>query len=447
MKDKFTKKSKGQFSQLVLLLIVVVMITLTGCESLPFDINPSWMRTPTSVSGTEVPPEPDATATEDANPSDVTATPAPTPSKLILWLPPELDPHGETEAAGVLMEKLNEFAYANKVEIVIRIKSKSGAGSLTDSLTATRTAAPEILPDLILLSSPELSLAARRNLIYANDGIANLLGGTDWYPFARQLGTIEEEVLAVAAMIDPYAMVYNASSQLIPSNDWDQIHKNFGIFGFAAEDPMGKFLLLQYMNAGGSVMDGQGYALLEEDSLITALQVLKDSLNTRHINDLSLTYQNDSQVWQSFLDRNLDTAVVPVSLVLSYPYDNPEEPRAAMTEPSISIGPASAWALANPDTSRQELALVLLEELMQTEFLGRWTEALHKLPSRPSALGVWTHPTLKPALEVLAETTRILPEDSVINQLGPILRNATLLILRDSGDVVETALQAIESLK
>jgi len=34
-----------------------------------------------------------------------------------------------------------------------------------------------------------------------------------------------------------------------------------------------------------------------------------------------------------------------------------------------------------------------------------------------------------------------------MNNIGPILRNATLLILRDNADVVETAKQAVESVK
>ena len=43
-----------------------------------------------------------------------------------------------------------------------------------------------------------------------------------------------------------------------------------------------------------------------------------------------------------------------------------------MTEAEFTIGSASAWV---PDG--QALALELLEELMQTEFLGRWSESLH----------------------------------------------------------------------
>lgn len=70
-----------------------------------------------------------------------------------------------------------------------------------------------------------------------------------------------------------------------------------------------------------------------------------------------------------------------------------------------------------------------------------------KLPARPSALGYWTHPTLKPALEVIAQNVELYPPENILNKLGPILRNATLLILRDNASVSETARLAVESVK
>jgi len=439
------KNRKGLFSQISLVVLVILMITVTGCESLPFDFELPWEQNAIQLPGDlATQPAPEMTPTSQTESTEVLPL---QPEKLIIWLPPDLDPHDDTEAGSLLMEKLNSYAYANKIEIVVRVKSQTGSGSLIDSLTATRAAVPEALPDLIVLSANDLQLASQRDLIYENEQLTEMLGGSDWYSFARQLSQVDGKVLSIPFAADPLAMIYSSTNLLPPSGEWNQIHKNYGIFGFAADDSLGRFLLLQYMSAGGDVMDGQGYTLLEEAPLIASLQALKDALNTRHINSLSLSYQNDSQVWQSFLDRNLDTAVVPVSLVLSHSYEDSNQPHAALSEPPFTLATGSAWALGSADIARQELALDLLEELMQTEFLAKWTEALHRLPSKPSALGSWTEPDLKPALEKIAGATVIYPPNAVLNQLGPILRNATLLILRDGGDVVETARQAIESVK
>jgi hypothetical protein len=47
----------------------------------------------------------------------------------------------------------------------------------------------------------------------------------------------------------------------------------------------------------------------------------------------------------------------------------------------------------------------------------------------------------------MASGAVLYPSDAIMNNIGPILRNATLLILRDNANVAETAKQAVESVK
>lgn len=446
MKNKKHQNRKHRFKRLTLSLLLLTMLTLTACESLPFEINLPWFQsTPMEPVGTEEPGE-DLTPTPGGA-LEVTETPIAAPSKLIIWLPPELDPNKEGEAGKILQDKFNTFAYEQKIEIIVRVKSQSGAGSLLDSMTAAKAAVPEALPDLIVLSAPELQVAAERDLIYPHEALTHLLDENDWYPFGHQLSEVDDLIVAVPAIGDSLSLVYDSVYPFIPSDDWTQVKGNYGYFAFPADDPQGKFLLLLYMAVGGEVMDNQGYAFLQEEPLIEALQILKDGSNAGHIRSLSLAFQNESQPWESFLDRALNTAVVPVSLVLTGLDETKDQPDPALTQPDFSLGTGSAWALGSPDPARQELALKLLSELSETEFLARWSEALGKLPARPSALGYWTHPTLKPALEVIAQNVELYPPEHILNKLGPILRNATLLILRDNASVSETARLAIESVK
>ncbi|HHX07920.1 MAG TPA: hypothetical protein GX730_00595 [Chloroflexi bacterium] len=446
MKNKKHQYRKDGLKRLALSILLLTMLTLTACESLPFDLDLPWALPTSVVPESTEEPEQDLTPSPE-NETELTETPALPPSKLILWLPPAFDPNNESEAGTILQEKLNLFAYENKIEIIVRVKSQTGAGSLTDALTAAKAAVPEVLPDLIALSAPELQLAAERDLIYPHEALTQLLDENDWYPFGHQLSEADDLIVAVPAIGDSLSLVYDSVYPFIPSDDWTNVKGNYGYFAFAADDPQGKFLLLLYMAVGGEVMDGQGYALLQEEPLIEALQILKDGRNARHISSLSLGFQNESQPWQSFLDRALNTAVVPVSLVLTGLDESKDQPDPALTQPDFSLGTGSAWALGSPDPARQELALKLLSQLSETEFLARWSEAMGKLPARPSALGYWTHPTLKPALEVIAQNVELYPPEDILNKLGPILRNATLLILRDNASVSETARLAVESVK
>lgn len=447
MKTKRFGLNKGFFSRGWLIAVLLVMLFTTACEGLPIEIELPWVNTPAPTKETELPVNIAGTATPSSPEPEPTLTAETGADKLIVWLPPELSPHEETMAGHLLQEKLNSFAHDNKVEIIVRVKAQTGSGSLTDSLTATNLAAPAILPDIIALSANDLQLAATRDLIYSHTRMSEMMNDTDWYPFGREVSLVNGEVLGIPLLGNPLSLVYNEASLLVPSNDWTAIKDNFGIFGFAADDSQAKYLLLLYIAAGGNVMDAQGHAILEEEPLIEALTVLKEGLGTLHISTLSIGFQTEDQVWNGFLNRSLDTAVVPVELVLNQQDEIENQPDPAFTQPEITLGTAMAWALGNPDPARQELALDLISELTETEFLSSWSEALGFLPARPSALGAWKNPNLKPALEKIAQATRLYPPEEVINRLGPALRNATLLILRDGADPIETAKTTIESIK
>ncbi len=103
--------------------------------------------------------------------------------------------------------------------------------------------------------------------------------------------------------------------------------------------------------------------------------------------------------------------------------------------------------MANSNPIRQKLAFNLLEELSEPDFLAEWTEALGWLPARSSALDKWENEGLKPALLKLGEATKLYPPEEIVNRLGPALRNASLLILIDSADPLETTKTTIESIK
>ncbi|MDD2521937.1 MAG: extracellular solute-binding protein [Anaerolineaceae bacterium] len=430
-----------------LIAVLLVMLVVSACEGLPVEIQLPWINTPVPSKETEPPVEVDFTLTPESPEPEPTQTREATVKELILWLPPELSPFDETPAAQLLQEKLDNFAQEKQVKIVVRVKARTGSGSLIDALTATKPTAPEILPDLIVLSATDLELAVERELVYPHDRMVEMMTDTDWYPFGQELSQVGNEAMAIPLLTNPLSLVYNKASLLPPSDDWLAIQDNFGVFGFAADDSQAKYLLLLYIAAGGDVMDAQGRAILQEGPLVEALTALKEGLSSLHISTLSIGFQTEDQVWNAFATRGLDTAVVTIGLVLNRQAENENQPNAALTKPEITLGTAFGWALGNPDLARQELALDLLAELSETEFLANWSEALGRLPARPSALATWQDQNLLPALESIAHATSLYPSETVMNRLGPALRNATLLILRDGADPVETAKTTIESIK
>ncbi len=433
---------------LLVALLFSSLLGLAGCDLLPETWELPWAQTAT-VSPEQADIMLPTSITEEATEvvAQETPTPAPPPEKLIIWLPPELDPTGETAAATILRDRLDEFAYLNSIEIDVRIKAVSGGGGLLDALRTTHAAAPSSSPDVVALSREHLLQAAQDEVVFWNEDLKTVMSDLDWYNFGRDAGMVRGEAMAIPFKGVPMGLVYQSVSQLIPSNEWVDTKMNFGIFGFAADDPRGTFLLMLYLSLGGQVQNEQGIAILQEAPLTAALQTLKDGLNTGHINDQVVTMQNSEQVWDAFGTRVFSTAFLPVDVVLQGWKTTPGAPDPAFTSPSITLSDAWVWALGSQEPQRQELAVALITHLSETQFLAKWSEALNALPPRPSALGSWEETALKPALEKMASGAVLYPPDAIMNNLGPILRNATLLILRDNADVVETAKQAVESVK
>ncbi len=433
---------------LLMVLIVGSLLGLTSCESLPESWQLPWQQSNTTIPEPSVVPQlTDIPGQSTQVVEQQTPTPAPPPEKLILWLPPELDPNAETESGAILKARLNEFASENRIEIEVRIKAISGSGGLLDALRTTHAAAPASSPDVVALSRDHLLRAVQDGVVFTQEGLTTMMSDLDWYNFGRDAATIQGEVMAVPFKGVPMGLAYQSFSQLIPSNEWVDTSSNYGKFGFAADDPRGTFLLLLYLSLGGQVQNEQSETILQEEPLTEALQTLKDGLNTLHFSELAVAMQNSEQVWDAFSIQSFSTAFLPVNIVLQGRETTPDAPDPAFTSPEITLTDASVWALGSQEPQRQELALALISHLSETQFLAEWSEALKEIPARLSALGAWEEISLKPALEKMASGAILYPPDAVMDKLGPILRNATLLILRDNADVVETARQAVESVK
>jgi len=187
---------------------------------------------------------------------EATQTPEPTPTELTLWLPPEMDPSGEDQAALLLKSRLDAFAQSHDIEINIRLKAISGTSGMLDSLTAASAAAPAALPDLLVLSRRDLETAALKSMVYPLDELTAIVDDPDWYPFAHEMSLIQGVGYGIPFIGDPLAMVYN-SSKAQPLPDWAGISTDGMSFIFPAEDSQAIFPLTLYLAMGGNVMDSQ----------------------------------------------------------------------------------------------------------------------------------------------------------------------------------------------
>ena len=447
LKMNSKKSRKGHTNKPFRLLIGLMLISLVGCNSLPFNLSLPWINStqpPESSLQTETsqPVQP----TEDF--AAATSTPAPAPEKLVVWLPPELNPKGNDQAAALLQSRLDAFSKSQGLEIQVRIKNLSGTGGLLDVLTVTNAAAPAALPDLIVLNQKDMETAALKSLIYPLDSLTAIVDGEDWFPYSRNLSLIQNVVYGIPFVGDPLTLVYDSTLTPAPLPDWTSVAANAGRLALAIDDAQALYTLTLYLSLGGQVEDNQRHPMLEVEPLTEALQLLKDANIAGRITQTSLQYQDKDQVWEAFDKGQADMVVVPVSRVLqALKQDRTGLPQLALAETPNSI--ATGWVLAvtTAQPERQKLAVALAEDLVKPDFLAGWTEALGRLPARPSALDAWQDLQLKPKLSIISSEAVVYPSNEVMTSVAPVLRNATLLILRDNADPSEMAKQAVESLQ
>ncbi len=442
-------KTHSWLKTFTLVLMALVFLVLAGCETIK-GLNFPWDEPAGVPTKTPLLPSPTPSQEPTATKSVETPTPTSEPrqTRFVVWLPPEFNPEADNPAAKLLKERLDRFAQNNRLELSVRLKNPSGNSNLIESLVATSGGAPENLPGVVILRKQELDAAYSRGLVFTNDELAGLASGMDWYNFARETVNYDGVSYGLGLLGDPMVLAYRSTSQLNPGNDWFELHKNFGRFGFAADDSQGRFVLLLYLAAEGEMRDAQNHLILQEEPLRKAFQALKDLVNTRHLHSAVPSMQTAGAVWQTFSEWQLDTAAMPASVVLkALVSDASGYPEPAFAQPTFTLSESWALALTNADEAQQALGLLLIQDLTEPAFLAQWSEALGYVPARPTALGAWTNQNLKPTLEKIMNVARLYPRDETINSLGPILRNATLMIIRDNASVEKAVEAAIEALK
>ena len=181
------------------IFLLLVILSLAGCEGLPLPepsptVEPSPAVTPT------VPPPPKDTPTPSG------------PVTLTLWLPPEFDPESGTPAGEILKTRLNEFsARRPNARVDVRIKALDGPGGLLDSLSTASAAAPLALPDLVALPRPTLEVAALKGLLHPFDELTDSIDNSDWYDYARQLARVQNSTFGLPFAGDAMIMVYRTT--------------------------------------------------------------------------------------------------------------------------------------------------------------------------------------------------------------------------------------------
>src|SRR4030095_1179555 len=247
---------------------LVIFLSLAGCADLA-----SLLTTPTPASTSQ------ATATPQPVPSATQTPPVLVEARVLrVWLPPSFDPNAGTPAANLLKPRLADFQSSHRgLKIEVRIKAAEGKTGLLNSLSLTSAAAPSSLPDLIALSRVDLEAAASRGLLHPMDGLSTMLDDPNWYPFARDLGHIQDIGYGLPFAADALVLIRHPDFEI---HTWADILSIGKRLYFPADDSRSLVLLSLYISAGGRLVNEQGLPILEEQPLTQTLTLFHQGLES-----------------------------------------------------------------------------------------------------------------------------------------------------------------------
>ena len=402
-------------------------------------------------------PEPKPILTPTISPSEQAALVTTSPQSvaeittqhvLTIWIPPQFDPESGTPAGDQFKDRLASFVseYPN-VQIDVRIKAVSGPGGLLESLTTTSAAAPDALPNLILLNRSGLETASLKGMISPLDEISAAIDNPDWYEYARELAIIQGTVYGLPFTGDAALLVYRPLNFSSVPNNWTAIQTMQQPIIFPAADPEGLLTLTLYKSLGGSIQDTQLRPMLEIDPLTQVFQLYEDGARNAVFPSWNTQYQTDSQAWQAYTDQTANAVITWTSRYLSeLPADSTAIALPTLGEEAYTVADGWMWALADTNSERKILGTALAEYLVDGNFLAQWSPQTGYLPVRPTSLGAQTNLNLKTLLNQLVIAAHVRPANDLTTTIGPIVQESVARLIKRELNSTNAAAAAVEKL-
>lgn len=443
--NPWQKWNYRQYIELVFCFIFCFLLLLAGCQDtlyIPF----ISQTTPTMAVEASLQQEIAPTTLPEIIIKPVqTSTVTP---NISIWVPPLFDPNANTDAGRLLKARIQTFVDQNPgIDIDVRVKGTSGPGGLLDALAATNAAAPDALPSLVLLSRSNMEVAALKGLIVSLNGLTNEMENPDWYPYARQMASLQESQFGLPFAADVLLLMYRPGlSTSVPSN-WDVILRQRLPVLFPAADPQAVLTFFLYLSLEGQIVDSQQRPMIEPEILYQVLNLYSDGVVQGVFSGKLIQYRTDIEVWQAYQESRVCCAVTWASHYLSeLPVDSLAISLPSLGDNNFTMADGWLWALSDPNPEHRELSVRLAEFLVDSDFLAEWSTEAGYLPTRPSALALWQNYGLQTLFNEVSLKAQIFPTNDLFNSLGSKMEEATLQVLQQKIDPNRAAQTAAEQL-
>jgi ABC-type glycerol-3-phosphate transport system substrate-binding protein len=424
-------------------LVLLFIVSVSACQGFTL---PGFLSSSTPPPATMVTlPTSTAIGAAPAHPVEATSESS---KDLIIWVPPQFDPSNDAPASRKLKSHLQVFIDENPgVRITTRVKAVSGPAGLLASLNSASNAASQAVPALVLLTRSDLEAAADKGLILPVDTLTNTMDGKDWYDYARQLSTINGRTYGMPFCGDALILVYRPTRVAGPPPNWESVARQGQPVIFPAGERSALATINLYYSAGGSLRNELNQPAIQTRELEKVLKLYFDGLLQNTFPTWLAQYQNDTQALQAYREFKGQWLITWASNYLAeLPADSTASTIPTLGDKEVTITSAWLWGLSDPQPDRRELSARLLEHMVEAEFLSQWGPLSASVPVRPSTLNKWTSPTIQALFNDILATAVIIPASDSLNLIGPILQEATGLILKRESDPIRASQGALDRL-
>jgi ABC-type glycerol-3-phosphate transport system substrate-binding protein len=423
-----------------------LLVVLCACLSLPDQSDVT--QSPQLTGNT---PTPALAVTPDSTPGAV-IEPTPTADSgglvLVVWMPDVLSPAGDAPGQQEFLEQLAAFDETRPdIRVQIYTKRSYGEGSILSYLSTALPVAPDILPDITLLDQDGVAQAATEGLIAPVGMLVDPALLEAMYPAAVSLGTVDGDLYGISYLLEIEHLVYRNTVFRKPPNSFQAIldARQPLIFPAGSSGSVNRTTLLQYMAAGGLLADENDGKPLLNATILTGVLAFYSQAHARGLIGTEIFQVADTTAgWLAYREHRANITVVSSTLYL--------KERAQVNNTSLTWIPTpkgDPWALATSwlwvmvtrDPDRQAASMALLEFLMEPVNQGRYSQAVHWLPSQYRSLAVWGGTDSYPAFAgVLLQVAQPLPDTKLPSSIA--IQKALEAVLLDDVMPVQAAAEA-----
>lgn len=461
-------KKRAKFDQLWIRVFtaafLLIFTLVAGCsgQAILDTVFPSG----STSEGTEMQAENTAELTDGAS-TDETETPAisvteqPTAevgdftiaqSEILVWVPEEFTTLEESEASLLLQQQIDDFERENPGVVVnVRVKSSSGTSGILNSLKNTKTAAPSALPQVILLTQADMESAAEQQLILPVEEYSHEINPAIYYSYAHEISNSNGVIYGFPFVGDALVGIATGDIANVNFASWDDLRAERTLLYFAANYPQARLFISQYLSAGGSMVDEQGITTFSDEILLQVLEEFNLNVDSNIFSNSFNTLNTSDDVWAIMQAGETEWVINWASKALqsdSVGYQIFQIPSLGTEAYASATG--WVWSVVNTESEIAEIVPMFIEYLSEPQFLAEYSQAIGYLPVMPDSLALYEDDGSLNQLSNILISAHTFPENDLILELGPIFRDATLMVLNQQNtleEIVETARNQLEALQ